>query len=61
MMARLAIGSVAVWQIALSLLVLMATVYLTIRGVSNLFSSQYLLSGDKFKLKTFFRTIIVGR
>ncbi len=61
MMARLAIGSVAVWQIVLSLLVLMATVYLTIRGVSNLFSSQYLLSGDKFKLKTFFRTIIVGR
>lgn len=61
MMARLAIGKVALWQIALSLLVLLAAVYLTIRGVSNLFSSQHLLSGDKFKLKTFFRTIIVGR
>lgn len=61
MMTRLAIGAVPFWQLALSFVVLIATVYLIVRGVSNLFSSQTLLSGDKFKLKTFFRTIIVGR
>ena len=61
MMTRLAIGAVPIWQLALSFGVLIATVYLIVRGVSNLFSSQTLLSGDKFKLKTFFRTIIVGR
>ena len=61
MMARAAMVRVPVWQLALSLVVLIATVYLVIRGVSNLFSSQTLLSGDKFKLKTFFKTIFVGR
>lgn len=61
MMTRLAISSVPLWQLALSLSVLIATVFLIIRGVSNLFSSQTLLSGDKFKMKTFFRTIFIGR
>jgi ABC-2 type transport system permease protein len=61
MMARLAIGPVALWQIGLSLAVLIATVYFVVRGVSNLFSSQTLLSGEKFNIKTFFRTIVFGR
>ena len=61
MMTRLAIGSVPLWQIALSLTVLIVTVVFIVRGVSNLFSSQTLLSGEKFKMKTFFRTIFVGR
>lgn len=61
MMTRLAIGMVPFWQIALSLGVLFATVFLVVRGVSNLFSSQTLLSGDKFNMKTFFRTIVFGR
>lgn len=61
MMTRLAIGSVPIWQLALSLGVLIATVYLVVRGVSNLFSSQTLLTGEKFKLSTFFRTIVFGR
>ena len=61
MMTRLAIGPVAVWHLGLSLGLLIATVYLIVRGVSNLFSSQTLLSGDKFSLKTFFRTILVGK
>lgn len=38
MMTRLAIGSVPIWQLALSLGVLTATGYLVVRGVSNLFS-----------------------
>ncbi len=61
MMTRLAIGMVPFWQIALSFGVLFATVFLVVRGVSNLFSSQTLLSGDKFNMKTFFRTIVFGR
>ena len=61
MMTRLTIGSVPIWQLALSFGVLTATVYLVVRGVSNLFSSQTLLSGEKFKLTTFFRTIVFGR
>ena len=61
MMTRLAIGTVPFWQIALSFGVLFATVFLVVRGVSNLFSSQTLLSGDKFNMKTFFRTIVFGR
>lgn len=61
MMTRLAIGMVPFWQIALSFGVLFVTVFLVVRGVSNLFSSQTLLSGDKFNMKTFFRTIVFGR
>lgn len=61
MMTRLAIGSVPIWQLALSFGVLTATGYLVVRGVSNLFSSQTLLTGEKFKLSTFFRTIVFGR
>ena len=61
MMTRLAIGMVPLWQIALSLGVLIATVYFVVRGVSNLFSSQTLLSGEKFNMRTFFRTIVFGR
>ena len=61
MMTRLAIGAVPIWQLALSFGVLTATVYLVVRGVSNLFSSQTLLTGEKFKLSTFFRTIVFGR
>ena len=61
MMTRLAIGSVPIWQLALSFGVLTATVYLVVRGVSNLFSSQTLLTGEKFNLSTFFRTIVFGR
>ncbi len=61
MMARLTITPVPLWQIGLSLAILIATVYFIVRGVSNLFSSQTLLSGQKFNMKSFFRTIVFGR
>lgn len=61
MMTRLTIGMVPLWELALSVVVLIATGYFVIRGVSNLFSSQTLLSGEKFNMKTFFRTIVFGR
>jgi len=61
MMTRLTIGMVPIWQLALSLVILIATGYFVVRGVSNLFSSQTLLSGEKFSVKTFFKTIVFGR
>lgn len=61
MMTRLSIGQVPLWQILLALLLLVLFVILTIRAVANLFSSQTLLSGDKFNMKTFFRTLFVGK
>lgn len=61
MMTRLTIGTVPGWHIVLSLTLLIASVFLIVKGVSNLFSSQTLLSGEKFKLKIFFRTILFGR
>ncbi len=61
MMTRLAIGPVPLMEIGLSMAVLIATVYFVVRGVSNLFSSQTLLSGEKFSTRTFFRTIVFGR
>ena len=61
MMARLVIGMVPIWQLALSFAILIATGYFVVRGVSNLFSSQTLLSGEKFNMRTFFKTIVFGR
>lgn len=58
MMARLSINAVPFWQIALSLLLLIATVGFVIRAVTNMFSSQTLLSGEKFEVKKFFRMFL---
>lgn len=61
MMTRISIGNVPVWQILMALVILLLSAFLIIRGVSNLFSSQTLLSGEKFSRKTFFRTMLLGR
>lgn len=61
MMVRLFISSVPVWQGVLSLGLLLATVILVVRGVAKLFSSQTLISGQKFSIKSFFRTFLIGR
>lgn len=61
MMARLSIDVVPFWQIALSLLLLIATVWFVIRAVANMFSSQTLISGEKFETKKFFRMFFAKR
>ena len=61
MMTRISIGQVPLWQILLSILILVLFVILTIRAVANLFSSQTLLSGDKFNVQTFLKTLFVGK
>ena len=61
MMTRISIGQVPLWQILLSIVILVLFVILVIRAVANLFSSQTLLSGDKFNVQTFLKTLFVGK
>lgn len=60
MLTRLSVGPAPAWQLIASVILLFGTVIIVIRGVSNLFSSQYLLSGQKINLGLFFRTVFIG-
>jgi ABC-2 type transport system permease protein len=60
MLTRLSVGPVPVWQLIASIALLIGAVIIVIRGVSNLFSSQYLLSGQKMNIGLFFRTVFIG-
>ena len=53
MLTRLSVGPVPAWQLILSIVLLVGMVVFVIRGVTNLFSSQYLLSGQKIKVGLF--------
>lgn len=60
MLTRLSVGAVPAWQLIASIVLLVGTVIIVIRGVSNLFSSQYLLSGQKMDVRLFLRTVFIG-
>lgn len=60
MLTRLSVGAVPVWQLIACIALLVGTVVIVIRGVSNLFSSQYLLSGQKMDVRLFLRTVFIG-
>jgi len=60
MLTRLSVGAVPAWQLIASIVLLVGTVVIVIRGVSNLFSSQYLLSGQKMDVRLFLRTVFIG-
>ena len=60
MLTRLSVGPVPAWQLITSLALLFGTVIIVIRGVANLFSSQYLLSGQKMNIGVFLRTVFIG-
>lgn len=60
MLTRLSVGPVSPWQLIASIALLLAAVITVIRGVANLFSSQYLLSGQKMKIGLFLRTVFIG-
>lgn len=60
MLTRLSVGPVPPWQLIASIALLVGAVIIVIRGVANLFSSQYLLSGQKMKIGLFFRTVFIG-
>jgi ABC-2 type transport system permease protein len=53
MMARLAAGTVPVWQILLSAAILAVTALFIIRAVAGMFRAQTLLTGQSFKLRNF--------
>lgn len=60
MLTRLSVGAVPVWQLIACIALLVGTVVIVIRGVSNLFSSQYLLSGQKMDIRLFLKTVFIG-
>lgn len=59
MMLRLAATpNVPLWQLLLSVFLLLVTSYLTIRAVAGFFHAQTLLSGQPFRVKRFFMALI---
>lgn len=54
MMLRLAAVTVPTWQLIASVVILIVAVFLAIRAAAGMFRAQTLLSGQEFKLKTFF-------
>lgn len=60
MLTRLAVGPVPLWQLVACVVLLIGTIIIVVRGVANLFSSQYLLSGQKFNFGLFLRTVFIG-
>lgn len=57
MMTRLAAANVPLWQILLSVVLLLATVLLVIRSVAGMFQAQNLLSGKSFNVKIFLKAL----
>ncbi len=59
MMTRLsASSSVPVWQVFLSIGILVVTISLVIRSVARMFHAQNLLSGQPFKMSAFFKALL---
>lgn len=58
MMARLSTAVVPWWQLAISICLLLATVYLFVRAVAGMFRAQRLLSGQAFKFKLFIQALL---
>jgi ABC-2 type transport system permease protein len=58
MMTRLAATSVPIWQIALTIVLMLATAYLVISMVARLFRAQTMLSGQEFKPGLYLKALI---
>lgn len=56
-MTRLAAGTVPLWQILLSALLMALTAWLVLWATAGMFRAQTLLSGQRFSLKLFFRSL----
>jgi ABC-2 type transport system permease protein len=57
MMTRLAAVSVPWWQLLVTVVLLVATVVLIVRGVAGMFRAQTLLSGQTFSARRFYRAL----
>jgi ABC-2 type transport system permease protein len=58
MMLRLSSTTVPLWQLLLSIVLLVLTAFLVIRAVAGMFRAQTLLSGQQFKMKMFFLALV---
>lgn len=58
MMTRLSIGKVPPLHIAICIGLLLVTAWLVVNGVAKLFRAQTLLTGQKFQLGTFLKTLL---
>ena len=58
MMARIAAVTVPLWQILLSIVLLVFTVFFLIRAVAGMFRAQLLLTGKKFSLGLLIRALL---
>ena len=58
MITRLAAGSVPVWQLVLSILLMVITAMMITRAVAGMFRAQSLLAGQTFKLTLFFKALV---
>jgi ABC-2 type transport system permease protein len=57
-MTRLAVGPVPLWQLLLSIGLLILTIILLIRAVARMFRAQILLTGKKFKLGLYLKVLL---
>jgi ABC-2 type transport system permease protein len=58
MMTRMTASTVPVWQIGLSVVLMLAAAYGIILLVAGLFRAQTLLSGQEFNVKVFFKALV---
>jgi ABC-2 type transport system permease protein len=56
-MTRMAVSPVPIWQLLLSLALMIITVYFMIRAVARMFRAQLLLTGKKFNLGLYLRVL----
>lgn len=56
-MTRMAVTSVPLWQLLVSLALMVITVYFMIRAVARMFRAQVLLTGKKFNLGLYLRVL----
>jgi hypothetical protein len=57
-MTRLAVGPVPVWQLLISISLMILTIWLLIRAVAGMFRAQLLVTGQKFSLKRYIRALL---
>jgi len=57
MMTRLSIGKVPLAQILICIVLLAVMAWLIVNGVAKLFRAQTLLTGQKFKIGSFLKTM----
>jgi ABC-2 type transport system permease protein len=58
MIMRVTIGNVPIWQLLLTVVLMMGTVVLIIRSVARMFRAQTLLSGQPFSMSRYFRALV---